>query len=68
MLKSAQIKTSIIVNYYRGNQWLVWNPTSKKMMMAPLENGEQRITVNQIRSRLMVKLAKQTKNRVKFDV
>ncbi|MGQ7145132.1 hypothetical protein ACUOA8_37795, partial [Escherichia sp. SS-MK2] len=24
----------------------VWNPTSKKMMMAPLENGEQRITVN----------------------
>ncbi|MCQ6289281.1 hypothetical protein NPM18_32790, partial [Bacillus cereus] len=56
------------VNYYRGNQWLVWNPTSKKMMMAPLENGEQRITVNQIRPRLMVKLAKQIKNRVKFDV
>ena len=56
------------VNYYRGNQWLVWNPTSKKMMMAPLENGEQRITVNQIRPRMMVKLAKQIKNRVKFDV
>ncbi|MGX5634580.1 hypothetical protein [Bacillus thuringiensis] len=46
------------VNYYRGNQWLVWNPISKKMMMAPLENGEQRITVNQIRPRMMVKLAK----------
>ena len=29
------------------------------MMMAPLENGEQRITVNQIRPRMMVKLAKQ---------
>ena len=38
------------------------------MMMAPLENGEQRITVNQIRPRMMVKLAKQIKNRVKFDV
>ncbi|MEI4618777.1 hypothetical protein WAG23_34190, partial [Bacillus cereus] len=35
---------------------------------APLENGEQRITVNQIRPRMMVKLAKQIKNRVKFDV
>ncbi|AFU12940.1 Phage protein [Bacillus thuringiensis MC28] len=56
------------VNYYRGNQWLVWNPTSKKMITAPLENGEQRITVNQIRPRMMVKLAKQIKNRVKFDV
>lgn len=56
------------VNYYRGNQWLVWNPTSRRMVTAPLENGEQRITVNQIRPRMMVKLAKQTKNRLKFDV
>ena len=38
------------------------------MITAPLENGEQRITVNQIRPRMMVKLAKQIKNRVKFDV
>lgn len=56
------------VNYYRGYQWIIWDPTTKQMKTAPIENGEQRITINQIRPRMMVKLAKQTKNRVKFDV
>jgi hypothetical protein len=56
------------VNYYLGNQWIYWNPTSKQMLPAPVDDGVERITHNVIKPRVMVKLAKQTKNRIKFDV
>lgn len=56
------------VNYYLGNQWIVWNPTSKTMVEAPKTDNEERITHNVIKPRVMTKLAKQTKNRIKYDV
>lgn len=56
------------VNYYRGNQWIYWQPTEKRVMPAPNEDGQERITYNVIKPRVMAKLAKQTKNRIKFDV
>ncbi|MFE1630382.1 hypothetical protein ACFLFF_26955 [Brevibacillus reuszeri] len=56
------------VNYYRGNQWIYWQPTEKKVALAPPDEGQERITFNVIKPRVMAKLAKQTKNRIKFDV
>jgi hypothetical protein len=56
------------VQYYLGNQWIYWNPTSKQVMVAPVEDDQERITHNVIKPRVMVKLAKQTKNRIKYDV
>lgn len=56
------------VSYYRGHQWIYWQPTEKRVMPAPNEDGQERITFNVIKPRVMAKLAKQTKNRIKFDV
>lgn len=56
------------LNYYVGNQWITWNDSDKKVVTAPNVNGQERITHNVLRSRVMSKLAKQTKNRIKYDV
>lgn len=56
------------LNYYLGNQWIVWDSSSKKMAMAPSSPGEERITHNIIKAKVMVKVAKQIKNKIKYDV
>jgi hypothetical protein len=56
------------LNYYLGNQWIVWDSTSKKMAMAPSQPNEERVTHNIIKPKVMVKVAKQIKNRIKYDV
>jgi hypothetical protein len=61
-----QIQTN--VNYYLGNQWLTWDPTRRVVQEAAREAGAERITHNVIKPRVMTKLAKQTKNRIKYDV
>jgi hypothetical protein len=56
------------LNYYLGNQWIVWDSTGKKMVMAPSNPSEERVTHNIIKPKVMVKVAKQIKNRIKYDV
>jgi hypothetical protein len=56
------------LNYYLGNQWIVWDSTSKKMTVAPSAPNEERVTHNIIKPKVMVKVAKQIKNRIKYDV
>jgi hypothetical protein len=56
------------LNYYLGNQWIVWDSNSKKMVMAPSNPSEERVTHNIIKPKVMVKVAKQIKNRLKYDV
>ncbi|WP_343206910.1 portal protein [Brevibacillus brevis] len=56
------------VSYFLGNQWIYWQPTEKRVTLAPQDDGQERITFNVIKPRVMAKLAKQTKNRIKYDV
>jgi hypothetical protein len=56
------------VNYYLGNQWIVWDSSSKKMITAPSSPNEERITHNIIKAKVLVKVAKQIKNKIKYDV
>jgi hypothetical protein len=56
------------LNYFLGNQWIVWDSTSKKMVMAPANPAEERVTHNIIKPKVMVKVAKQIKNKIKYDV
>jgi hypothetical protein len=56
------------LNYYLGNQWIVWDSSSKKMTIAPSAPNEERVTHNIIKPKVMVKVAKQIKNRIKYDV
>lgn len=56
------------LNYYLGNQWIVWDSNSKKMVTAPSSSNEERITHNIIKPKVMVKVAKQIKNKIKYDV
>lgn len=56
------------LNYYLGNQWIVWDSNTKKMAMAPSNSNEERITHNIIKPKVMVKVAKQIKNKIKYDV
>jgi hypothetical protein len=55
-------------NYYVGNQWITWDQTRRQVTLAPNANNEERVTHNVIRPRVMTKLAKQTKNRIKYEV
>lgn len=55
-------------NYFVGNQWIGWDRSSKRVIEAPRENNEERVTYNVIKQRVMTKLSKQTKNRIKYDV
>ncbi|WP_253944765.1 hypothetical protein [Paenibacillus sp. NEAU-GSW1] len=56
------------LNYYVGNQWIVWDNNQRQVVTAPNPNNQERITHNVLAARVMAKLAKQTKNRIKFDV
>lgn len=56
------------LNYYLGNQWLTWDSVGKKVVTAANPTNQERIPHNVLRSRVMSKLAKQTKNRLKFEV
>lgn len=64
MIRQIMVNT----NYYLGNQWITWNRAQKRPEIAPIDPNEERITHNVIKPRVMVKLAKQTKNRIKYDV
>lgn len=56
------------LNYYLGNQFIVWDSSSKKMTTAPQEPGVERIVHNIIKPKVMVKVAKQIKNKLKYEV
>ena len=55
-------------NYYLGNQWIGWNSVQRRLIILPLDAGQERITLNKIRPRVTTLLAKHTKNKIKFDV
>ncbi|NJJ38547.1 hypothetical protein [Paenibacillus apii] len=57
----------INLNYYLGNQWIGWNQGTKSVQALPYD-GQERITHNVLQQRVQTKLAKQTKNRIKYDV
>lgn len=64
----ANRKQMIInLNYYVSNQWIGWDNTARSVRSLP-QDGQERITHNVIQPRVMTKLAKQTKNRIKYDV
>lgn len=56
------------VNYYVGNQWIGWNRSERRIQMLPVYEGQERITLNKIRPRVMTLLSKHTKNKIKYDV
>jgi hypothetical protein len=56
------------MNYYVSNQWIGWNKGDRRILMLPVEDGQERITLNKIKPRVMTLLAKHTKNKIKFDV
>lgn len=56
------------MNYYVSNQWIGWNRSDRRIVQLPLEDGQERITLNKIKPRVMTLLAKHTKNKVKYDV
>lgn len=56
------------LNYYVGNQWIVWDNTQRQVVTAPNPNNMERITHNVLAQRIMQKLSKQIKNRVQFDI
>lgn len=58
----------INTNYYLSNQWIGWDSQNRRVVSIPRQNNEERITYNVIKPRVMTKLAKQTKNRIKYDV
>ncbi|MDG0791923.1 hypothetical protein OMP38_14480 [Cohnella ginsengisoli] len=58
----------INLNYYVGNQWIGWDRSARTIRELPIDDGQERITHNVIGQRVQVKLAKQTKNRIKYDV
>lgn len=56
------------VSYYVGNQWIGWNKSQRRIQALPVEDGQERITLNKIRPRVTTLLSKHTKNKIKFDV
>lgn len=56
------------MNYYVSNQWIGWNRSDRRIVTLPLEDGQERITLNKIKPRVLTLLAKHTKNKVKYDV
>lgn len=56
------------VNYFVGNQWIGWNRSERRIQMLPIYEGQERITLNKIRPRVMTLLSKHTKNKIKYDV
>jgi hypothetical protein len=58
----------INTNYYLSNQWIGWDSQNRRVVTIPRRNNEERITYNIIKPRVMTKIAKQTKNRIKYDV
>jgi hypothetical protein len=56
------------MNYYVSNQWIGWNRSDRRILMLPVEDGQERITLNKIKPRVMTLLAKHTKNKIKYDV
>lgn len=56
------------MNYYASNQWIGWNKSDRRILQLPLEDGQERITLNKIKPRVLTLLAKHTKNKIKFDV
>jgi len=56
------------LNYYVGNQWITWDRNSNMVVAAPNEGNQERIAYNKVRSKILAKIAKQTKNRIKYDV
>lgn len=56
------------LNYYLGNQFITWDNASKKIAPAPQEPGIERIVHNIIKPKVMVKVSKQIKNKIKYDV
>ncbi|WP_339317929.1 phage portal protein [Paenibacillus sp. FSL R10-2734] len=72
MLKTGEDNSTrkqilINLNYYLSNQWIGWDGASRTVRALP-HDGQERITHNVIQPRVMTKLAKQTKNRIKYDV
>ncbi|WP_256702272.1 hypothetical protein [Paenibacillus sp. P32E] len=57
----------INLNYYISNQWIGWNEHTHTIHALP-HDGQERITHNVVQQRVQTKLAKQTKNRIKYDV
>jgi len=56
------------LNYYLGNQWITWDSSTKRMVIAPQEGNIERITHNVIKGKVLIKVAKQIKNKIKFEV
>lgn len=57
----------INLNYYISNQWIGWDNSTRTVRTLP-HDGQERITHNVLQPRVLTKLAKQTKNRIKYDV
>lgn len=64
MIRQIQVN----FNYYIGNQWIAWNRGERRIIPLPVEDGQERITLNKIRPRVTTLLSKHTKNKLKFDV
>lgn len=64
MIRQIQVNA----NYYVGNQWIGWNKAQRKIETLPIDDGQERITLNKIRPRVTTLLSKHTKNKIKFDV
>lgn len=56
------------LNYYAGNQWIVWNNQQRSVSAAPNPSNQERITHNILAAKVLAKLAKQIKNRIKYEV
>lgn len=56
------------LNYYVGNQWIIWNNSQRQVQTAPNPSNQERITHNILAAKVLAKLAKQIKNRIKYDV
>jgi hypothetical protein len=56
------------MNYYVSNQWIGWNRSDRRIVQLPIDDGQERITLNKIKPRVLTLLAKHTKNKIKFDV
>lgn len=54
-------------HYYLGNQWIMWEPSTKQIKPLPQQDGEERITHNVIRPRVLSRLSKMTKNAMKYE-
>ena len=64
VLRQIQINRA----FYRGNQWISWDNTTKRVFVPPLKPGEKRYTYNKVKPAVMTLLAKLCKNRVQLEV